>query len=135
MATQVTGNLLKLCEGYIQDVEDAPYDILALQRAVLGLQDTLQDFQRTFQRKDRLALANSQPLIPRKITECISTLQALEARLYMGEGEQTLSSLGLQAFPLKHTEVEDVTRVIEKYKASMNLELYSEKKYVSCLGT
>lgn len=119
----------------MHDVKDTRYEILTLQREILGLQETLQGFQNIFQRRDRLALADSRPLSPIKITECISDLQALEAQIDIGEREQTLSSLGLQAFPLKRTEVEGVAHVLEKYTSFMKSELYAEQKYVSCLAT
>jgi hypothetical protein len=38
---QLTGSLVKLCEGYIREVKDAREDILNLQRAITGLQGTL----------------------------------------------------------------------------------------------
>jgi hypothetical protein len=40
---QQTGTLVKLCGGYIQEMKDARDEIFNLQRAIAGLQGTLQD--------------------------------------------------------------------------------------------
>jgi hypothetical protein len=38
---ELTGSLVKLCGGYIQEVKDARDEILSLQRSIEGIQGTL----------------------------------------------------------------------------------------------
>jgi hypothetical protein len=46
---QLTGSLVKLCGGYVQEVKDARDEIFTLQQAITGLQGTLQDLLKLLQ--------------------------------------------------------------------------------------
>jgi hypothetical protein len=39
---QLTGNIVRICSGYLQEVKTAREDIIALQRSVAGLEEILQ---------------------------------------------------------------------------------------------
>ncbi|KAJ5435561.1 hypothetical protein N7445_006446 [Penicillium cf. griseofulvum] len=121
---QLTGSLVKLCGGYIQEVKDARDQIFTLQRAIAGLQGTLQDLQKFLQSNDGKALPTSSRLV-NNIADCLSDLRALEARLDLGKGKKLMSKMGLRAlkWPLKRTEVEGVTQNLERYKSSFLLSL------------
>ncbi|KAJ6070722.1 hypothetical protein N7467_012041 [Penicillium canescens] len=121
---QLTGSLVKICGGYIQEVKDARDEILTLQRAIVGLQGTLQDLQNFLQCNDEKALPTASRLVS-NITNCLSDLRALEARLDPGKGKNLMRKVGLRAlkWPLKRTEVEGVTQNLERYKSSFLLSL------------
>ncbi|GFF68330.1 NACHT and WD domain protein [Aspergillus lentulus] len=119
---QLTGSLVNLCGGYIREVKDARSEILNLQRALTGLQDILQKLQEILQ-NDK-SLPTSSRLVT-SITDCCSELQALEASLDLGKGKRLMGKVGLRAlkWPLKRTEVECVTKNLERYKSSFLLSL------------
>jgi SMC interacting uncharacterized protein involved in chromosome segregation len=128
---QLTGSLVKLCGGYIQEVRNAREEILTLQRAITGLQDTLQGLQNNLQENKAKGLSTSSRL-PSDITACLSDLQALEARLDPGKGKMLMRKMGLRAlkWPLKRTEVEGLTQNLERYKSSFLLSLQVDQTYV-----
>lgn len=128
---QLTGSLVELCRGYIQKVKGARDEILTLQRAITGLQGTLQDLQSLIQSKDRKALPTSSRLVG-NITDCLSDLRALETRLGPGKKEKLMRKVGWRAlkWPLKRTEVEEVIQNLERYKTSFLLSLQVDQRYV-----
>ncbi|KAF7170941.1 hypothetical protein CNMCM6106_005492 [Aspergillus hiratsukae] len=121
---QLTGSLVKLCGGYIREVKDARGEILDLQRAITGLQGTLQDLQKFLQSNNGKVLPTSSRLVT-NITDCLSDLRALEVRLDPGNGKRLMRKVGLRAlkWPLKRTEVEGVVKNLERYKTSFLLSL------------
>jgi hypothetical protein len=128
---QLTGSLVKLCGGYLREVKDAREEILTLQQTITGLQGTLQDLQKLLQSDNANALPTSLPLVS-KIADCLSDLQALEATLDPGKGRRLMRKVGLRAlkWPLKRTEVEGVTKNLERYKSSFLLSLQVDQTYV-----
>ncbi|BDD64335.1 hypothetical protein MAP00_009162 [Monascus purpureus] len=121
---QLTGSLVKLCGGYIQEVRNAREEILTLQRAITGLQDILQALQNNLQENNAKGLSTSSQL-PSDITACLSDLQALEARLNPGKGKTLMRKMGLRAlkWPLERTEIQGLTQNLERYKSSFLLSL------------
>lgn len=93
---QLTRSLVKLCGGYIQEVQNVWEEILTLQQAIIGLQDTLQDLQNNLQENKAKGLPTSLQL-PSNITACLSELQALEVKLDPGKGKSVIRKIGLQA--------------------------------------
>jgi predicted RNase H-like nuclease (RuvC/YqgF family) len=128
---QLTGSLVKLCGGYIQEVRNAREEILTLQRAITGLHDTIKDLQKNLQENKAKSLSTSSRL-PSDITACLSDLQALEARLDPGKGKTLMRKIGLRAlkWPLKRMEVEGLTQNLERYKSSFLLSLQVDQTYV-----
>jgi hypothetical protein len=128
---QLTGSLVKLCGGYLREVKDAREEILTLQKVIAGLQGTLQDLQKLLQSDNANALPTSSGLVS-NITDCLSDLQALEMRLDPGTGRRLMQKVGLRAlkWPLKRTEVEGVTKNLERYKSSFLLSLQVDQTYV-----
>ncbi|KAJ5991396.1 WD40 repeat-like protein [Penicillium canescens] len=121
---QLTGSLVKLCGGYIQEVRNAREEILTLQRAIFGLQDSLQALQNNLQ-ENKAKCPSTSSRLPSDITACLSDLQALEARLDRGKGKALMRKMGLRAlkWPLERTEVEGLIRRLERYKSSFLLSL------------
>jgi hypothetical protein len=105
---QVTGSLVKLCGGFIQEVKDARDEIFELQRSIAGLQWTVQELQKILQGNDGKALPTSRLVI--NITDCLSYLHAFQARLDPGKGKKLMRKVGFRAlkWPLKRAEVEGV---------------------------
>ncbi|KAH2322655.1 hypothetical protein KXV29_002655 [Aspergillus fumigatus] len=121
---QLTGSIVKLCGGYIRAVKDAREEILDLQRAITGLQGTIQNLQKFLQSNNGKVLPTSSRLVT-NITDCLSDLQALKARLDAGNGKRLMRKVGLRAlkWPLKRTEVEVVVKNLERYKTAFLLSL------------
>ncbi|KKZ60779.1 hypothetical protein EMCG_04548 [[Emmonsia] crescens] len=121
---QLTGIIMKVCGGYIQVVNDARDEISIFQKSIAGLQGTLQDLQKFLQSHDGTALPTSSRLFS-NIADCLSDLQALEAKLDPGKGKKLMRKMGFRAlkWPLKRTEVKDITLNLEKYKSSFLLSL------------
>jgi hypothetical protein len=128
---QLTGSLVRLCRGYIQEVKDARDKIFALQRVITGLQGTLQDLRKFLESNDGKALPTSSRL-GCNIADCLSDLRALEARLDPGKGKKLMNKMGLRAlkWPLKRTEVEGFIQNLERYKSSFLLCLQVDQTYV-----
>lgn len=120
---QLTGSLVKLCGSYFQEVKDARDEIFTLQQTIAGLQGTLQDLHKLSQSNDGKALPTSSRLVG-NITDCLSDLRALEARLDPGKGKKLMRRVGLRAikWPMKRAEVEGV---IQKLKENKSLFLLS----------
>ncbi|KAJ5085578.1 hypothetical protein N7532_010349 [Penicillium argentinense] len=121
---QVTGSIVKLCGGYIREVKDARDEVISLQRSIEGIQGTLQDLQKCLQSDDGKALPASSRLA-NNITDCLSDLRALEAKLDPGKGKMLMRKVGLRAlkWPMKRAEVESVRQKLERYKSSFLLSL------------
>ncbi|KAL2359964.1 hypothetical protein RJZ56_007181 [Blastomyces dermatitidis] len=121
---QLTGIIMKVCGGYIQVVNDARDEISIFQKSIAGLQGTLQDLQKFLQSHDETALPTSSRLFS-NIADCLSDLQALEAKLDPGKEKKLMRKMGFRAlkWPLKRTEVKDITLNLEKYKSSFLLSL------------
>lgn len=128
---QLTGSLVKLCGGYIREVKDARDEILNLQRVIADLQGTLQDLQNILQDDKGKALPTSSRLAS-DITDCLSDLQALEARLDPGKGKSLMRKVGLRAmkWPLRRTEAEGLIKKLERYKSAFILSLQVDQTYV-----
>ncbi|KAJ5359769.1 hypothetical protein N7517_008960 [Penicillium concentricum] len=121
---QLTGTLVKLCGGYIREVKDARDEILGLQQAIASLQGTLQELQMFIRSNDAKKLPASSQLVSDS-TDCLTDLQALEARLNPRKGKRLMRTLGLRAlkWPLKRSEVEGVIQKTERYKSLFILSL------------
>jgi hypothetical protein len=67
-----------------------------------------------------------------EIRTCLSTLEALEAKVNMGKGKKAMRKLGFRAliWPLKRSEVEKVMGYIERYKSSFSLSLQADQMWV-----
>jgi hypothetical protein len=128
---QLTGSLVKLCGGYIREVKYARDEILTLQQTIAGLKGTLQDLHTFLQSTDGKALPTSSRLV-RNITDCLTDLCALEARLDPGRGKKLMRKMGLRAlkWPLKRAEMEGVIQNVERYKSSFLLSLQVDQTYV-----
>lgn len=128
---QLTGSLVKICGGYIQEVKYARDDIVTLQGAITGLQGILQDLQKFLQSHDDKILPTSSRLVS-NITNCCTDLRALEAKINPGSGNKLMRRVGLRAlkWPLKRTEVEGIVQNIERYKSSFTLSLQVDQTYV-----
>ncbi|OQD94832.1 hypothetical protein PENSOL_c023G07534 [Penicillium solitum] len=121
---QLTGSLVKLCGGYIQEVKDAREEIYTLQQTITGLQGTLQDLLHLLQSNDGMSLLTSSRLAS-NITHCFSNLHALEAKLDPGKGKKLMRKVGLRAlkWPLKRAEVQGAIQNLERFKTSFLLSL------------
>ncbi|CEO59702.1 hypothetical protein PMG11_04369 [Penicillium brasilianum] len=121
---QLTGSLVKLCGGYIQEVKDARDEIYSLNRSIEGIEGTLQDLQKSLQSDDGKALLTSSRLTD-DITECHSDLRNLEAKLDSRKGKKLMRKVGLRAlkWPLKRAEVESMMQNLKRYKYSFHSSL------------
>jgi hypothetical protein len=126
---QLTRSLVELCGGYIQQVKHARDEILTLQRAITGLQGTLQELQSLVESNDRKNLPTSSRLVS-TIKHCLSDLRALETRLEPGKSKTLMRKVGWRAlkWPLKHADMEGVIENPERYKSSFLLSLQVDQR-------
>lgn len=128
---QLAGSIVKVCGGYIQEVKDACDEILSLQKEIQSLQGVLQDLEKFLHSVDKKPLPTSSRL-PSIVTDCLSDLQDLEARLGLGTRKKLMKRVGLRAlkWPLKRGEVEGIIQNLERYKSSFLLSLQVDQTYV-----
>jgi hypothetical protein len=128
---QLTGSLMKLFGGYIQEVKDARADIISLQRTFENIEWTLQDLHTFLQRDDGKALSVSSR-IANSITDCLTDLQTVEAKLDPGKGRNMMKKVGLRAlkWPLKRAELESIIHNLERYKSLFLLALQVDQTCV-----
>jgi hypothetical protein len=121
---QLTGSIVKLCAGYIQEVKDARDDILTLQRTVAGLEGVLQKLDALLQGPHGAMFCTSSSLV-NNISDCLSQLKDLEEKIELGTGKRIMRSLSIRAlkWPLKHTEVNRIIDALERYKSAFTLSL------------
>lgn len=129
---ELTGSLIKLCGGYIQEVKDARVEILSLQRSIEGIKGTIQDLQISVQGDDGNLTLPTSSRLANNITDCLSDLRALEAKLDPGKGKKLMRKMGLRAlrWPLKRADMEIIIQNLERYKSLFMLSLQVDQRYV-----
>lgn len=121
---QLTGSIVKICGGYLQEMKNAREDIIALQRSITGLEGTVRKLIEFLQGPHATKLPTSSLLV-HNVTDCLSDLEALKNQLDPGSGKGMMRRLGFRAFkwPLKRTEVEKIIHGLERHKSSFILSL------------
>ncbi|OQE36875.1 hypothetical protein PENCOP_c011G00746 [Penicillium coprophilum] len=121
---QLAGSIVKLCGSYIQGVRVARDDISELKQAVTSLLGVLQQLEVLLQGPHISKRFISQTL-EGPITECCSSLAALEVTIDPGRGDSFMRKFGLRAWkwPLKRIEVDKIIQDIERYKSFFTLSL------------
>jgi hypothetical protein len=129
---QLTGSIVKLCGGYIQEVKDAREDIASLQRTVGGLEDVLRKLKELLDGPHRITMHTSSPLVPSNISDCLSSLGALERKIDIGNGKRVMRKFGIRAFkwPLEREEVKRVITDLERYTSLFTLSLQIDQRFV-----
>lgn len=128
---QLAGSIVRICGGYLQEVKDARDAIFELQQAITHLAGVLQELKVLLQGPNGSKLSSSQNL-GGPITQCCSTLTALEVTIRVGKGNKMMRRLGLRAlvWPLKRTEVEGIISDLERYKSVFTLSLQIDQTWV-----
>ena len=121
---QLTGSIVKICSGYLQEVKSAREDIIALQRSVAGLEGTVQTLKKIILGPHGKLLSNSLSLI-NDISDCLLELAALEKRIDPRGGQELMRRIGFRAlkWPIKRAQVDKIIQNLEKYKTSFILSL------------
>src|SRR5271156_4652895 len=83
---QITAQVVKLCGGYLSEVNDARQDIERLRSRASALQGVLEHAQRIVEdsKSGRLPVSNS---VLESLKQCVSNLQLLQAKI--GPREET----------------------------------------------
>lgn len=128
---QLTGSLVKLCGGYIQEVKDAKDEIFKLQQVGMDLAGVLSELKVLLQGPNGSRLSSSQTL-DSPITKCYSTLATLELTIDPGKRKRVMRRLGRRAlvWPLKRTEVERIISDFERYKSTFTVSLQIDQTWV-----
>ncbi|KAF5860731.1 hypothetical protein ETB97_001238 [Aspergillus alliaceus] len=121
---QLSASIVNICGSYIWDVKNAREDIVALQGAVAGLEGVLQQLKELLQGPTGARLSTSHTLA-RDISKCLFVVSDLKGKIDPGSGKKFMRKVGFRAlkWPLKRSEVEGLTKDIEKYKSSFTLSL------------
>lgn len=88
---QLTGNILKLCGGYIKEVKDARKDIVSLQQEVAGLREVLEKLSDFLYGIYGRKLSTHQALVD-GTANCLLTLKDLEGKIDPGSGKKAMSN-------------------------------------------
>lgn len=128
---QLAGSIAKLCARYIQEVKDAPDDIITLQRTISGLEGVFQRLNSLLEDSRGAKLPTSSSVV-NNLSDCLSHLEALKQKIDLGRGKRAMRRLGIRAlqWPLKRTEVERIIHDLEIYKPTFTLSLQVDQTYV-----
>jgi hypothetical protein len=120
---QLTGSVVNICGGYIQEVKDARDDIITLQRTAAGLAAILQRFKELLHEPRGTKLSTSS--LANNISDCLTCLEALEEKIELTRGRRTMKRLGIRAikWPLKRKEVDRIITDLERFKSLFTLSL------------
>ncbi|CAI7597639.1 unnamed protein product [Penicillium pancosmium] len=120
---QLTGSIVNVCRGYIQEVKDARDDIITLHQTVAGLEAILQELKEIPHDSRERKLSTSS--LADNISGCFSCLGALEEKIDPGRGKRMMKRLGIRAlkWPLKRKEVDKIIINLERYKSFFTLSL------------
>ncbi len=120
---QLTGTVVKICGGYIQEVKDARDDIISLQRTVADLEAILQKLKELLQEPRGIKLSTS--LLVNNISDCLACLEAVEKKIDLGRRKRMMKRLGIRAlrWPFKRSEVDRIITNLERYKLFFTLSL------------
>jgi hypothetical protein len=129
---QLTGNIVKICEAYIQGVKNARDDIIALNWTALSLKWILHNLQDSLQGRKGMKLPISSHLAS-GIADCLADLRELEAKINTSRGNKMMRRLGLRSlsWPMKRAEMGRVLENLERYKSSFTLALQIDQTYAS----
>jgi hypothetical protein len=128
---QLTGSIVKICGGYIQEMKEARGEIISLQQHVAGLTGILEKLLELFCRTPGTEPSTAQTMV-NATTECLAMLGVLKKKIDPGGKGKAMSKLGLRAlkWPLKRAEVDKVIRDIERYKSLFTLSLQVDQMCV-----
>jgi hypothetical protein len=125
---QVTAQVVKLCGGYLSEVNDARQDIERLRSKALALQGVLEHAQRIVEdsKSSRLPVSNS---VLESLKQCVSDLQLLQTKLDPGKRRKVMKSFGLRAlkWPFTKMEFEKTVEVLDGYTTTFNTALLADQ--------
>jgi hypothetical protein len=125
---QITAQVVKLCGGYLLEVNDARQDVERLRSKALALQGVLEHAQRIVKdpKSGKLPASNS---VIEPLKQCVSDLQLLLTKLDPGKRGKTMKSFGLRAlkWPLTKTEFEKAVETLEGYTTTFNTALLADQ--------
>ncbi|KAL3469675.1 hypothetical protein BJX99DRAFT_268041 [Aspergillus californicus] len=124
---QLTGSIVTICGGYIQEVKDAREDIASLQRQATSLLEIVKKLAELVNGQNGEKLSTSQTLA-NDTTSCKLVLTRLMERIDPENARKrtkAMRKLGFRAlkWPLKRAELERMTQDLERYKSSFILAL------------
>ncbi|KAL4734024.1 hypothetical protein BDV11DRAFT_175153 [Aspergillus similis] len=124
---QLTGSIVRICGGYIQEVKDAREDIILLKHQAASLLEIVEKLaeivnsQKGEQLSASWTLANDATSCKLVLTRLIERIDPENTRTRT----KSMRKLGLRAlkWPLKRAELERITQDLERYKSSFILAL------------
>jgi hypothetical protein len=124
---QITAQVVKLCGGYLSEVNDARQDIERLRSKALSLQGVLEHAQRIVEdaKSDRLPASNS---VLESLKQCVLDLQLLQTKLDPGKRGKIMKSFGLRAmkWPFTKMEFEKTVEMLDGYTTTFNTALLAD---------
>jgi hypothetical protein len=125
---QITAQVVKLCSGYLSEVNDARQDIERLRSKALALQGVLEHAQRIVEdsKSGRLPVSHS---VLESLKQCVSDLQLLQAKLDPGKRRKAMKSFGLRAlkWPFTKLEFEKTVDMLDEYTTTFNTALLADQ--------
>jgi hypothetical protein len=125
---QITAQVVKLCSGYLSEVNDARQDIERLRSKALALQGVLEHAQRIVEdsKSGRLPVSNS---VLESLKQCVSDLQLQQTKLDPGKRRKVMKSFGLRAlkWPFTKLEFEKTVEMLDEYTTTFNTALLADQ--------
>jgi hypothetical protein len=125
---QITAQVVKLCGGYLSEVNDARQDIEQLRSKALALQGVLEHAQRIVKdpKSGKLPVSNS---ALESLKQCVSDLQLLQTKLDPGKRGKVMKRFGLRAlkWPFTKMEFENTVEMLDGYTTTFNTALLADQ--------
>jgi hypothetical protein len=125
---QITAQVVKLCGGYLSEVNDARQDIEQLRSKALALRGVLEHAQRIVKdpKSGKLPVSNS---VLESLKQCLSDLQLLQTKLDPGKRGKVMKRFGLRAlkWPFTRVEFEKTVETLDGYTTTFNTAVLADQ--------
>jgi hypothetical protein len=125
---QIIAQVVKLCGGYLSEVNDARQDIEQLRSKALALRGVLEHAQRIVKdtKSGKLPVSNS---VLESLKQCTSDLQLLQTKLDPGKRGTVMKRFGLRAlkWPFTRMEFEKTVELLDGYTTTFNTAVLADQ--------
>ena len=124
---QLSGQIIKICHGYISEVKSARADINRLVVEVQSFQEMLQSLRTKIEGPDGTKLMSTRTVLE-SIERSQHDLKALQAKLETKRDRRSMRRFGVRVlkWPLESSEVDRIINVLERHKSTIDLALSTD---------
>ena len=124
---QISGQIIKICHGYISEVKSARADISRLVVEVQSFQEVLQSLRTKIEGPDGPKLVSTRTVVE-SIERSQHDLKALQAKLETKQDRRSMRRFGIRVlkWPLESHEVDRIINVLERHKSTIDLAMSTD---------